>query len=198
MYTAAGASDPLPPRAHRISIDALLEVRDEAAYLGLQSLRDLIVEELKIRNTLGGPRQHTSALHHRRGRSTGGNNSSGVASLRASVYSSHSSSSPALLLDTGSSKGDARSRTNTPFSEASTLNNVPDSESPMQYHCGGADSKHTSSTSLAPPPPMPLPIPFVQRTVRAPPTPQSWVNNEYERSESRSRNRSRDPPAGWI
>ncbi|KAJ6599008.1 hypothetical protein DFH09DRAFT_20944 [Mycena vulgaris] len=67
----------LPPRAAQAGLDTLLELRDEAAYLGLDGLHKLCVEEIRQR-------------HRPRPRSTRGNSSgSSIHSLHASVSSLH-------------------------------------------------------------------------------------------------------------
>ncbi|KAJ7129607.1 hypothetical protein C8R44DRAFT_614890 [Mycena epipterygia] len=67
----------LPPRATQAGLDSLLELRDEASYLGLDNLHKLCVEEIRQR-------------HRPRPRSTRGHSSgSSIHSLHASVSSLH-------------------------------------------------------------------------------------------------------------
>jgi hypothetical protein len=77
------APDTLPRAAHLQSssqsrLEALIELRDEAAYLGLDGLHKLCTDELRHRH---GPRLHT------RGHSA--SSAGSVHSLRASVHSLH-------------------------------------------------------------------------------------------------------------
>ncbi|KAJ6539401.1 hypothetical protein B0H19DRAFT_1269717 [Mycena capillaripes] len=66
----------LPPRAAHAGLDSLLELRDEAAYLGLDGLHNLCVEEIR--------------QQHRPQRKSRGNSSAGsIHSLHASVSSLH-------------------------------------------------------------------------------------------------------------
>ncbi|KAJ7754255.1 hypothetical protein DFH07DRAFT_743975 [Mycena maculata] len=67
----------LPPRAAQAGLDSLLELRDEAAYLGLEGLHKLCVEQIRQQ-------------HRPRPRSTRGHSSAGsIHSLHASVSSLH-------------------------------------------------------------------------------------------------------------
>ncbi|KAF7301720.1 hypothetical protein MIND_00737600 [Mycena indigotica] len=52
----------LPPRAAQVGLDALLELRDEAAYLGLDNLQRLCAEEINLRRRIRPrtPRTHSS------------------------------------------------------------------------------------------------------------------------------------------
>ncbi|KAJ7498864.1 hypothetical protein FB451DRAFT_1117609 [Mycena latifolia] len=72
-----GGPEVLPPRAAQAGLDCLLELRDEAAYLGLDGLHKLCVEEIRQRH---GPRPRST-----RGHSSG----SSIHSLHASVSSLH-------------------------------------------------------------------------------------------------------------
>ncbi|KAJ7095443.1 hypothetical protein B0H15DRAFT_921535 [Mycena belliarum] len=72
-----GCPEVLPPRAAQAGLDGLLELRDESAYLGLDGLHKLCVDEIRQRH---GPRPRST-----RGHSSG----SSINSLHASVSSLH-------------------------------------------------------------------------------------------------------------
>ncbi|KAF7352741.1 hypothetical protein MVEN_01240300 [Mycena venus] len=68
----------LPPRATRAGLDSLLELRDEAAYLGLDDLHKLCIEEIRQQHRPSRPR--SSRAH---------SSSGSIHSLHASVSSLH-------------------------------------------------------------------------------------------------------------
>lgn len=174
-------------------LEALIEVRDEAAYLNLEGLHKLCTDEMRHRY---GPR-----LHHR------GHSSSSVASihsLHASVYSLHT------LIE--------RVETDLRTSGISTYTPPPaHSDGLGQHHSNGNLNSTGSMGAPAAGVPMSAPVGpsssaiSIRRskqqqqdgtTSRSPPTPQSWEGPLPEqRSQSRQSQQSRSnhpPPAGWI
>ncbi|KAG9218936.1 hypothetical protein CCMSSC00406_0000950 [Pleurotus cornucopiae] len=174
--------------------ESLLELRDEAHFLGLDPLVELCTKELTRYSRLDSrpnpplfvrsvsPRTVKSQLRHRQKSGT-----------------SSSSSSSSLLI----------SRTGSIHSMQASVHSIPELDASIN------DKEHETTQVpakkvVASRPPLPQELPQTPPTLagstppnaRSPPTPQSWLGSQRSRSQSSNgsirRLPQQTPPAGWI
>lgn len=175
--------------------ESLLELRDEAHFLGLDALVELCTKELTRYSRLDtrpnpplfmrsvSPRTVKSQLRHR----------------QKSASSSSSSSSLSV------------SRTGSIHSMQASVHSLPDSldASVKDHEVNQVPTKKTQKVTASQPP-VPQQHPQTPPTLsnsippnaRSPPTPQSWLGSQRSRSQSSNGSIRRlppqTPPAGWI
>ncbi|KAJ6485115.1 hypothetical protein C8R47DRAFT_548060 [Mycena vitilis] len=122
----------LPPRAARAGLDTLLELRDESAYLGLDGLRKLCIEEIR--------KQHRPLRRTSRGHSSG-----------ASIHSMHASVSSLHTMVEHDEPQSHHSRTLSKHSTVDELGHA--SSAPESWAVGRHATSPTRHGSLRSPPP---------------------------------------------